>query len=100
MAVAYGQDELNRGVFTSAPVIVTLSVATARSTQLALGVYTMISDVTCWFLAGTVAVNATTASNYLPAGCPVLVNVTDATANGYIAAIAGGAGNLYIMSPK
>lgn len=99
MAGAFGADELMRATWSAAPVIVSLSTTTARSTLLPNGVYYITADVACLFLQGGVAVDALTTSNYLPAGAVFTARVTGA-ADGYIAGIlASGTGNLYIMSP-
>lgn len=82
----------------SQPVTVTLSAVTARSTQLPIGIYQVTSDVKCWIRQGASGVNATTASNPLPADGFIKIIVTNTTLDGYIAGIAGGAGTLSIVS--
>lgn len=99
MAGGFGSDEYQRAAWTSAPVTVSLSGTTARSGALGAGMYYVCADVACYFLQGGSSVDATTASNYLPAGAIVAMRVTSA-ADGYVAAIlASGTGTLFIMQP-
>lgn len=99
MAGAFGADELMRGTWSAAPVVVSLSITTARSTLLPNGTYYFTATAACFFLQGGVAVDATTSSNYLPAGAVFTLRVTGA-ADGYVAGIlASGTASLYLMAP-
>lgn len=99
---AIGSDELGYAVWTANPVKVTYTATAARSAQLTAGqMYYVVATTACYFLQGTVAVDATTSSNYLPAGASVQVRCTDATANGYVSFIrASESGDAFLMTPK
>lgn len=97
-----GPDERSRACWTAAPVVVAYTGTAARSAQLTAGqFYYVCATTACHFLQGSVAVDATTSSNYLPAGAVVLVRVTDATANGYVSFIQNAAsGSAFLMTPS
>lgn len=98
-----GQDELSQACWTDAPVKVDFDASVA-STQLSVGkFYYVRATSACHFLQGTSGVAATLASHYLPAGAFVVIRVTDATANGYVAFIkasGSSAGSAYLSSPS
>jgi hypothetical protein len=77
--------------FTGTPVLVNLSGTTARSAQLAVGLYFVRALTACYVLQGAVTVDATTAKHVVGSGEVWLMAVTDATANGYLAGITDGA---------
>lgn len=95
-------DELSCAVWDAdAASTVTISGTSARTAaDLTPGVYYVISTTSCYFKQGTSSVTATSASNYLPADCPVVVRVT-ATANARIAFLQVSAGGTaFVMQPK
>ena len=78
----------------TAPVLVSLSTSTARSTVLSRGLYVMTCDVDCTFLQGASTVNALTTSRSLWARSYRWVYV-HGDEDGYVAAIlASGTGTL------
>ena len=88
-------------VWSTAPTIRTLSTSTAKSAQLAVGLYEIVSDVDCFVLQGATGVVATTSSIPLYAKAPRLMYVPDTTDLGFVAGIvASGTGNLYIIPRK
>jgi hypothetical protein len=76
-----------RSDFSSAPTNVSVTTSTARSAQLAVGLYEITTDADCFFLQGSVTVDALTTSHPLWANTYRLVYVSDTTTKGYIAAI-------------
>lgn len=76
-----------RADFSAAPVNITLSTSSARSSQLATGYYEITSTADCFFLQGDSSVVALTTSHILHAFTYRLFYVDDTTNKGYIAAI-------------
>lgn len=82
---------------TLAPVRVSLSGASARSTALTEGrEHRVIADGACYLRQGGSSVSAATTDTYLPANTAMVIRVT-AGGNAYVAGItSGGTPTLYI----
>ena len=85
---------------SGAPVQVSLSASTARSTQLAVGRYVVKSDARVFVRQGAVTVDATVTTDFaLEPGVAYVLNVTNTTTLGYLAGIlAAGTGTLDIQA--
>jgi len=87
---------------TVAPVTRTVGATTARSTQLdANTIYKLRCDVDCFYLQGTVTVDATTSSIRLPADAVDFIDVgPDNDVDGYVSVIRDSASGTLQLTPQ
>jgi len=87
---------LLNGQATAAPQKLSMTGSSVRSTELAPGLYEVVSTVTGNILQGGSAVTATAGSQYIVADRPRLIFVTGAS-DGFVAGIIA-SGSLYIQA--
>lgn len=91
LATLLGRVAAVRRQCTGTPTLVNQSGTTAVSAQLAVGDYYVKAQTSCYIKQGASTVTATTSHFWLPAGAEIIVTVSNATNNGYIANITDGA---------
>jgi len=94
----YFAPDVHKAGFKTAPTTLSISAVSARTATMPGGLYELWSSVDCNFLVGGSGVTATTSHVPLTAKTVkyVMIDEDAGAANTYIAAIAGGAGTLFI----
>lgn len=90
-----GRAETVRRRMTLAPVNVTISAATARSAQLAVGDWYLIASNDCNVRQGGAAIEAAATDHFVPYGVEFLIRVTTADSDDRVAVI-GTSGTLQL----